>query len=64
MLRSRRAARGVSLREVASEAGIGVSYLHRLERGLVARPGADRLGRVADALDLPRASLLRAAGYL
>jgi transcriptional regulator with XRE-family HTH domain len=64
LLREARAARGLSLRDVAEGAGTTVSYVHRLERGRVRRPGGDVLRRVAAALDLPASRVLRAAGFL
>jgi transcriptional regulator with XRE-family HTH domain len=49
-LRSARAARGLTLRDVATEAGVSIAYLSDLERGVLANPTLDKLRAIADAL--------------
>ncbi len=55
--------RGWSLRVLAERAGISPSTLSNLFRGK-GQPGADTLQKVAGALEINEAHLLRLAGYL
>ena len=57
-LRKIRQDRGLGLRTVAAMAGIDAAHLSRIERGL-ADPSAPVLYRIARALGLPLAKLLR-----
>ena len=50
MVRSARDASGLSLRQLARESGVGLSYLHRLETGQAVRPGPRVLRKLATAL--------------
>jgi transcriptional regulator with XRE-family HTH domain len=63
-LRAVRGLRELSLKAVASKAGISVAYLQKLEGGDVQSPSPKYLMGLADALDVPYASLMAAAGYL
>lgn len=49
-LRAARSARGMTLREVANEAGVSIAYLSDLERAVLANPTLDKLRAIADAL--------------
>lgn len=62
-LRQQREAKGVSTRQLASEVGVDMAQIIRLEQGSVASPRADVLGRVAECLDVPVADVLTLAGY-
>lgn len=64
MLREGRALRGESIREVAERADVAVGWLHAVEHGRIREPGAAPVCRVADALGMGRAQVLRAAGWL
>jgi len=52
-----------SLRSVAREAAISAAYLQKLERGAVASPSPNILGRLADVLGIDYARLMWAAGF-
>jgi transcriptional regulator with XRE-family HTH domain len=56
-LRSRRAALGLTLAQVASTAGLSVPYVANLERGR-GNPTLDVMVALAEALQVPAASLL------
>ncbi|MBW3603530.1 MAG: helix-turn-helix domain-containing protein [Actinobacteria bacterium] len=62
-IREQRTAAQLSLRALASRAGISNPYLSQIERGL-RRPSADILQRVADALRISAESLYVQAGML
>lgn len=62
-IREQRVAAQLSLRALASRAGISNPYLSQIERGL-RRPSADILQRVADALRISAESLYVQAGML
>lgn len=62
-IREQRTAAQLSLRTLASRAGISNPYLSQIERGL-RRPSADILQRVADALRISAESLYVQAGML
>ena len=64
ILRARRAALGLSLREVARRAGIDPASLSRLEAGKLLRPTPENLRALAGVLDVPLADLYAAADYL
>ena len=59
-LRARRAELGLTLQQIGERAGVSVSYLSTLERG-VGVPSLSVLARVARALDLGLSALLRDA---
>jgi transcriptional regulator with XRE-family HTH domain len=62
-IREQRVSAQLSLRALASRAGISNPYLSQIERGL-RRPSADILQRVADALRISAESLYVQAGML
>lgn len=62
-LRARREALGHSLRAVATEVGVDVAYLSRVERGIVP-PSESLLTQLALALDLPTEELLLLDGRI
>ena len=63
-VRERRAAEGerLSLRRLAAETGIEPAYLSKIERGLVAPPSEETIGRLAEALGEDKDMLLALAG--
>lgn len=63
-LRRARVAAGLSYRGLHDSSGLAVSHLQRLERGTIRRPDPAVLRRLAEALGLDHAALMRAAGYL
>jgi transcriptional regulator with XRE-family HTH domain len=63
-LRSFRQLKGLSLKAVATAASISTAYLQKLEGGDVQQPSPHVLYRLADALDVPYASLMQLAGYV
>lgn len=63
-LREWRTAKGLSLRDAASELGVAYSILQKLETGGRAKtPDTDFLQRVALAYGVPTGEVFRAAGY-
>jgi HTH-type transcriptional regulator, competence development regulator len=54
----------LSLRDVAAQTGVSISYLTQIEHGRKKNPGADILKRLAPLYDVPARDLLKAAGYL
>jgi transcriptional regulator with XRE-family HTH domain len=60
VLREERQRRELVLRALAARAGVAPAYLGEVERGLK-EPSSETLGRLAAALDLPLADLLRRA---
>jgi transcriptional regulator with XRE-family HTH domain len=63
-IRLRRAAASISQRELADRAGLSRSYLCDIERGRGKKPSIHSLHAIADALEVDRVDLLRAAGVL
>ncbi len=62
-LRSAREDKGYSLLRLAELTGIHDVTLGRLEAGAFAAPSADKLARIADALELPLADVYALADY-
>lgn len=60
-VRAERASQGVSQEELALRSGIDRSYLGAIERG-EQNPGLLHLMRIAEALQVPLTSLVKAAG--
>jgi HTH-type transcriptional regulator, competence development regulator len=56
--------RGLSLKAAAEPAKISAAYLQKLERGQVKSPSPNILYRLGMALDVPYATLMKAAGYI
>jgi transcriptional regulator with XRE-family HTH domain len=63
LLRARRRAAGLSLRELSARTGVSNAYLSQLERGRH-EPSLGVLRAVATALDVPLGTLLSRAGLL
>ena len=63
LIRQFREAAGFSLRGLEDATGIDDSLLTRFERGAILTPGADKLSRIAAALDAPLADLYAMANY-
>jgi len=63
LLRARRLARGLSLREVSTRTSVSNAYLSELERGLH-EPSLSVLLAIASALDTPLGEILVQAGVL
>ena len=63
-LRTLRAEKRLSLRDVEREASVSASYLGLIERGQRPVPGADILKKLAPVYDVPIRDMLNAAGYL
>ena len=63
LLRARRSAKGMSLRELAARTGVSNAYLSELERGLH-EPSLSVLRSIASALDTPLGPMLVRAGVL
>ena len=63
-LRTLRAEKRYSLREVEELSGVSNSYLGLIERGQRPIPGADILKKLAPVYDVPVRDLLATAGYL
>lgn len=55
--------RGLSLRQLASEAEVDYSWLSKVERGVYAAPDPRYLDRLAEVLELATADLFAMAGY-
>lgn len=62
-LREQRVSAGVSLRQLAEQAGVSNPYLSQIERGL-RRPSAEVLGQLAKALRISAEQLYVQAGIL
>lgn len=62
-LRTARERSGLSLRDLSVKTGLASSYLNRLELGKVQEPGCHSLRKLAGALGLTYASLMKQAGY-
>jgi transcriptional regulator with XRE-family HTH domain len=63
-LRKMRDRRGRSLSDVATEAEISPAYLQKLEAGGVKQPSPNILYKLAKALKVEYAELMRLAGYV
>jgi transcriptional regulator with XRE-family HTH domain len=63
-LHNLREEKGFSLETAASPAKISATYLHKLERGVVASPSPRVLARLAVILEIPYLRLMELAGYL
>lgn len=63
LIRERRAAHGLSLRDLAARTEISNAYLSQIERGMH-EPSLGVLRAVSDALELPLTGLLRRSGVL
>ena len=62
LLRSSREAKGLSYRDLAAASGLGIGWLAHLEAGGSRDPVADRVARVAEALELDPARVDRVSG--
>ncbi len=63
-LRSIRQIKGLSLKNAAGAASISTAYLQKLEGGDVQQPSPHVLNRLAEALEVPYATLMQLAGYV
>lgn len=65
VLREARAARGVTMDQLAAMADISTSYISLIERGLrgTERPSRERVLRLAEALSASKTAFLEAAGH-
>jgi transcriptional regulator with XRE-family HTH domain len=63
LIRARRGASGLSLRDLAERTKVSNAYLSQIERGLH-EPSLSVLGAIAVALEVPLATLLARAGVL
>jgi len=63
LLRKQREARELSVRDLATRAGVSFSTIARIEQGLFDRPRPEKLAAVADALGLSQSEIMRLAGY-
>jgi transcriptional regulator with XRE-family HTH domain len=63
-LRARRIELGLSARQVARTVDVRDSTIMRLERGTYAAPAANKLARIAEALELDLADVFSLAGYV
>ena len=52
-IQSLRLAKGLSLSELASRAGVAKSYLSNVERNIQSNPSIHFLGKMANSLDVP-----------
>src|SRR4051812_46824203 len=64
LLVSRRQAKGMSIRGVASAAGVDAATVLSLEQGRIAQPKAEKLRAVGGALDIPASELYAVVGWL
>lgn len=64
LVRRRREALGLSQTEVAQRAGLGQTYLSRIERGVIALPQRATLERLGEVLGLTLPDFYGAAGVL
>jgi len=62
-LRNARRARSMTIRELASRCGLSHAYLSQVENARRGVPKPDILRRLAEALRIDYAEMLRAAGY-
>ena len=63
LIRDFREAQGLSLRDLEDQTGIDDGLLTRMEGGAILTPAPDKLGRIAEALDIPLADLYALAAY-
>jgi HTH-type transcriptional regulator, competence development regulator len=63
-MRRLRKSRGLTLKQVETQAKVSNAYISQIERGLRNPPHPDILNRLAKAYDVPHRDLLVAAGYL
>jgi transcriptional regulator with XRE-family HTH domain len=63
-MRRLRKSKGLTLKQVESQAKVSNAYISQIERGLRNPPHPDILKRLAKAYDVPHRELLVAAGYL
>lgn len=61
-IRAHRERAGLSIRQLATNAGVNYAYLSRVENGTYENPSADVLQRLAGALDIDAGKLLRFIG--
>ena len=54
----------LSLRDVAAQTGVSISYLTQIEHARKKNPGPDILKKLAPLYNVPVRDLLKAAGYL
>ncbi len=64
LLVSRRQAKGMSIRGVASLAGVDAATVLSLEQGRIQQPKAEKLRAVGGALGIPAAELYAVVGWL
>jgi transcriptional regulator with XRE-family HTH domain len=62
-IKEKRLSLGWSKRVLAQKAGISHSEVHRIENGERRNPSVPILYSIADALDIPRETILQLAGY-
>jgi len=62
-LRSARQAKGLSARQLGDLAGMNDASIVRIENGTFKAPRAEKLARIAEALDLNSFEVLERAGY-
>jgi transcriptional regulator with XRE-family HTH domain len=63
-LKTLRAIRKLSLREVEEQTRISNAYLSQLERGEAENPSPDKLQKLAKCYGVPYEHLMKVAGYL
>lgn len=63
LIRERRTDLELSVRQLAEKTGMNFATLSRIEQGLFAAPGPDKLARIAEALGLSTADLFALADY-
>ena len=63
LIQDRRAALGLSLRQLAERADMNFATVARIEQGQFAAPGPDKLARIAGALGLSTADVFGLADY-
>jgi transcriptional regulator with XRE-family HTH domain len=64
MLRQRRHALGLTVRQVGETTGIASTTVSRIETGSFEAPRPDKLARIAQALELSTGEVFAQAGYL
>src|SRR6266567_2536492 len=64
LLRARREALGLSLREAARRADVDKGTISHIEQGHIRNPGADVLMAIAQVLRIPMSDLLAVAGWM
>ncbi len=63
-MRTLRKSKGLTLKQVETQAKVSNAYISQIERGLRKPPHPDILKRLAKTYDVPHRELLVAAGYL